>query len=188
MKGIIKNVSRNTYLVASELKKKINSCNILVGKFREIILFAWLYRDFNKKQEKNHCSSNLIFLKCFPSSWASKVSKLIPRQRVTDDSAAAIQWSYKEQISEAYLERSQTSTLKLFWEISWRILAVKYFRKKSLSQILDWFQIRLWISSKLWESLLVCKSANQKPTTLIKKNRSSVFKLSSGYLLLHYYN
>ena len=120
MKGIIKNVSRNTYLWSSlHLNwKKINSCNILVGIFREIILFAWLYWDINKKQEKNRCSSNLIFLKYFPSNWASKVSKLIPRQRVTDDSAAAIQWSYKEQISEAYLERSQTSTLKIFWEIS----------------------------------------------------------------------
>ena len=100
------------------IEKKINSCNILVGIFREIILFARLYWDFNKKQEKNRCSYNLIFFKYFPSNWASKVSKLIPRQRITDDSAAAIQWSYKEQISEAHLERSQTSTLKLFWEIS----------------------------------------------------------------------
>ena len=42
------------------------------------------------------------------------------------------------QVSEVYLEPSQTSTMELFCENSWRLLAVNYFQKKAPSQMFDW--------------------------------------------------
>ena len=41
--------------------------------------------------------------------------------------------------SEAYLEHSQASMMKIFCENGWRLLAANYLHKKTPSQMFNWF-------------------------------------------------